>query len=74
MVGDGVGGAGGCWCVVEFVHAVGAGKFLEDDCDGGGVGCVIVGLLAANGLEGWADFAAPVMAGCDVDVGEEDKS
>ena len=35
---------------------------------------MIVGILAVNGLEGWAEFAAPIVAGCDVDVGEEDES
>lgn len=73
LVGYGVGGAGGCWSVVEFSYAVGASKFLKDGGDGGGVVRVVVGVLAADGLKCGAEFTAPIVAGRDVDVGEEDE-
>lgn len=28
LIGDGVGGAGGSWGIVELAHAVGAGEFF----------------------------------------------
>ena len=31
----------------------------------------VVDVLAPDGLEGWAEFAAPVFAGGEVDVGEK---
>ena len=73
LVGYGVGGAGGCWSIVEFLYAIGASKFLKDGCDGGGVMCMVVGLLAADGLKCGAEFMAPIVAGRDVDVGKEDE-
>ncbi len=50
MLGYGMCGAGRCWGVIEFAHAVSASKFFEDGSDGGGIVCVIVGVLAADGL------------------------
>eukprot|EP00804_Cyclotella_cryptica_P019055 CCRYP_014459-RA/>CCRYP_014459-RA protein AED:0.69 eAED:0.20 QI:0/0/0/0.5/1/1/2/0/510 len=74
LIGDGVGGAGGCRGIVELAYAVGASELLQDGSNGGGVVGMVVGELAPDGLEGWAEFASPVMAACDVNVGEEDKS
>jgi hypothetical protein len=73
LVGYGVGGAGWCWGVVEIAHAIGASKFFEDGGNGGGVVCVIVCILAADGLKGGTEFVAPIVSGCDVDVGKKDK-
>ena len=73
LVGYGVGGTGGCWSVVELSYAVGAGKFFEDGGDGGSIVGVVVGVFAADGLECGAEFTAPIVAGRDVDVGEEDE-
>ena len=55
------------------MYAVGASKFLKDGGDGGGIVRVVVGMLAADGLKCGAEFTAPIVAGCDVDVGKEDE-
>ena len=73
LLGDGIGEFNGCECIGEFSDAVSTGKLSEDDGDAGGIMHVVVGERAADCLESWPEFAAPIFGCGDVDVREEYK-
>ena len=73
LVRDGMGAAGVLGrCFGEFAYDVGPGTFNKDGLDACGIMCVVVGILALDGLDGGMKFASVVFAGCEFDVGQQD--
>ncbi len=70
LVGDGIGRAGKWWRgFIELADAISAGEFSKDGGDtAAGVG-EVVGIGAADGLEGRAEFTPPCFAGGELNVG-----
>ena len=71
LICEGIGCSTGGRSICQLADSVGTSKFHEHEGNAGLGVAEVVGVLAANGLEGRAEFAAPVFAGSKIDIGEK---
>ena len=71
MVHDGMGSSAGGRHICKLADAVSTSQFGEHEGNAGVGVAKVVGVLAVDGLEGRAEFAAPVFAGGKIDIGEK---